>query len=331
MSIKHALNKFIDSTSSIVFLFIVIILLVISCIIGSLMPLETANIYVFNSFWFYGLEFCLCVGIICSWIKQWPFKRDKLGFLLIHSSVLIILCGSLLGHIYAKKGYIELVESQSTNLIMKEDGTTLKMPFRIKLNDFILEKHKQKVDQQIAVLTKHSEDSSSVKFNDIGKITIPGNDISLEILQIEPDFVLDENNEAKSRSSYWDNPAIKIKINDTTGWLFAKRGYHGMAIWRNFFIRYICDVEGGEIKDFKSDLSIIDDEKTVLNKTIEVNKPLVYKGYKFYQYSFDPENLKWTTLQVKTDPGVPIVYGGYIVLIIGIFFNIFFMTGSKRN
>ncbi len=50
-----------------------------------------------------------------------------------------------------------------------------------------------------------------------------------------------------------------------------------------FWIDYY---ENGMIKDYFSNLSIIDNGKTVLNKTIQVNDPLQYKGIWFYQSSY---------------------------------------------
>ncbi|MBD3413979.1 MAG: hypothetical protein GF421_06080, partial [Candidatus Aminicenantes bacterium] len=46
------------------------------------------------------------------------------------------------------------------------------------------------------------------------------------------------------------------------------------------------------IKDWKSTLSVIKQEKTILTKTIEVNHPLSYEGYLFYQsgYGWDWKN-----------------------------------------
>ncbi len=42
----------------------------------------------------------------------------------------------------------------------------------------------------------------------------------------------------------------------------------------------------GGIKDWKSTLSVIENEKPVLNKIVEVNHPLSYKGFVFYQSSY---------------------------------------------
>jgi len=43
----------------------------------------------------------------------------------------------------------------------------------------------------------------------------------------------------------------------------------------------------GQIKDYKSTLAITAHGQSVLKKTIEVNRPLHYGGYHFYQSGFD--------------------------------------------
>lgn len=61
----------------------------------------------------------------------------------------------------------------------------------------------------------------------------------------------------------------------------------------------------GRVKDWKSDLTVVDKGRDVLTKTIEVNHPLNYGGFMFYQsrYGWDWEN---PTLQMvisrKDDP-----------------------------
>ncbi|MFQ6070727.1 MAG: cytochrome c biogenesis protein ResB [Candidatus Aminicenantales bacterium] len=42
----------------------------------------------------------------------------------------------------------------------------------------------------------------------------------------------------------------------------------------------------GAVKDWKSTLTVVEEEKPVRTKTIEVNHPLSYKGYTFYQHSY---------------------------------------------
>lgn len=62
----------------------------------------------------------------------------------------------------------------------------------------------------------------------------------------------------------------------------------------------------GAVKDWKSTLTVIEEGKQVLTKIIEVNHPLSYKGYVFYQSSFGWD-WKNPTLEIWTnknsDPG----------------------------
>lgn len=48
--------------------------------------------------------------------------------------------------------------------------------------------------------------------------------------------------------------------------------------------------DNGQPKEYRSDLTIIDNGKEVLSKAIVVNGPLDYKGYTFYQASYEPRN-----------------------------------------
>lgn len=73
-----------------------------------------------------------------------------------------------------------------------------------------------------------------------------------------------------------------------------------------------------QIKDFKSKLEIIEGDSVVLTKTIEVNDPLIYKGWTIYQADYNPDDLAWSGLYIKKDPGIGIVYTGFILLIAGI-------------
>ncbi|MFH1449145.1 MAG: cytochrome c biogenesis protein ResB [bacterium] len=52
-------------------------------------------------------------------------------------------------------------------------------------------------------------------------------------------------------------------------------------------------------KDYKSTLTIIDEGKDILTKTIEVNHPLVYKGVWFYQTSYGVGEVKGISINVQ--------------------------------
>jgi len=84
------------------------------------------------------------------------------------------------------------------------------------------------------------------------------------------------------------------------------------------------------IKDFYSVLQIIDGDKVAVEKKIEVNDPLRYGGYALYQSSYDRESLRWSGLQVRKDPGVPLVYAGFAVQILGMII-IFYINPLLRK
>ncbi len=84
------------------------------------------------------------------------------------------------------------------------------------------------------------------------------------------------------------------------------------------------------IRDFYSILQIIDGGSMVEEKKIEVNDPLRYKGYSFYQNSYDTEALSWSGLEIKKDPGVPLVYAGFSMQILGMII-IFYINPLVRK
>ena len=85
-----------------------------------------------------------------------------------------------------------------------------------------------------------------------------------------------------------------------------------------------------EIKDYKSILRVVENGKTMVTKTIEVNDALKYKGFVFYQSSYDPEGERYTGLQVTKNPGLIVVYTGFILLCLGIVF-IFYVKPFLRR
>ena len=68
-------------------------------------------------------------------------------------------------------------------------------------------------------------------------------------------------------------------------------------------------------KDYvKNDVILLEGEKQITKKSIEVNHPLHYGGYHFYQNSYDPEKGQYTVLTVHSDSGLNMVYTGYLML-----------------
>ena len=73
------------------------------------------------------------------------------------------------------------------------------------------------------------------------------------------------------------------------------------------------------IKDYKSRLVVTDEGSVLAGKDIEVNDPLYYGGYHFYQNSYDSQQGQYTGLFVKSDAGLQSVYIGFFLLCAGVF------------
>ena len=80
------------------------------------------------------------------------------------------------------------------------------------------------------------------------------------------------------------------------------------------------------VRDYKSTLQVIVKDDVVKEMTIEVNKPLYYGGYHFYQKTFSHDHLgPISGIQVVSARGVWIVFGGYGLIFVGLIMHF----GSK--
>jgi cytochrome c biogenesis protein ResB len=68
---------------------------------------------------------------------------------------------------------------------------------------------------------------------------------------------------------------------------------------------------------YKSRLTVVDGARKI-GKVVSVNNPFSYGGFTFYQFDYDPQNLRYSGLKVVKDPGILIIYIGFVVMLAGI-------------
>lgn len=73
-------------------------------------------------------------------------------------------------------------------------------------------------------------------------------------------------------------------------------------------------------KQYQSKVSILEQGKVVKTGLIEVNQPLVHRGVAIFQtaYNQDEFGFWYSGFQLSKDPGEPLVWGGSILLIVGL-------------
>jgi hypothetical protein len=201
-------------------------------------------------------------------------------------------------------------------------------------DDFTLTSNKMRIiqNQDKAKVIAYFEGDKLIKIVnwEVGKkCEIGGSDYKLRIAKFFPSYSV--RNDVIKKSDTMNNPALRVEIAGPRGkvddWILGQTP----AKWypdNNFALMY--EKFGMEIKDFKSNLRVIDNGKTVLSKTIEVNDPLKYGGYVFYQSSYDPEGGLYSGLQVTKNPGIVVVYSGFIILCVGVVF-IFYVKPFLRR
>ncbi|MBM4053557.1 MAG: cytochrome c biogenesis protein ResB [Planctomycetes bacterium] len=156
------------------------------------------------------------------------------------------------------------------------------------------------------------------------------NSYQLTISNYYPSFNIKKD--VVKKSDQIGTPAINIRIDGPNGklenWLFADSKY---ATWykdNNFAMIY--ESTGESVKHYISDLRIVKNNQTVMEKSIKVNDPLKYDGYAIYQSSYDAEKLSYSGLQIVKDPGIPVVYSGFGALCFGVVF-IFYVKPFLRK
>ena len=79
--------------------------------------------------------------------------------------------------------------------------------------------------------------------------------------------------------------------------------------------------------DYRSTVSVLADGEVVRTADVSMNHILSYRGYRFYQTTYDSDSLG-STLTVSRDPwGTGLVYAGYAAFLLA--FLLFFFTDRK--
>ena len=94
----------------------------------------------------------------------------------------------------------------------------------------------------------------------------------------------------------------------------------------------------GPVREYCSRITILEPGKEPYVKNVRVNHPAYVRGYHIYQMSWGESAdhygrpVTYTVLQFIRDPGLPVVYAGFVILFLGtLWFAIRFFTRSKEG
>lgn len=220
-------------------------------------------------------------------------------------------------------------------LLTDEDPRIFHLPFEIHLKDFRIEYYDP---PRLLVDTADGKSWELKPIETDASFQLDGK-ASLKILNTYKNFKIDMDRGAYDDPHPESNPAVQILITYPDGtehkqYVFENHpGHSGKS--KEFTLRYITQ---SMIKDYFSDLQVIAGGKVVLEKTIEVNHPLYYGGYHFYQSSYDDKAGRYTVLSVTSDSGLVPVFTGFALMCAGAVYHLWlrpiiahFKTAKQRT
>lgn len=265
------------------------------------------------------------------------------GLLLTHLGCLLVLAGSIwgskAGHNLQKKltgldkipeGQMIIFEGLSERNVISGDNNeqTKELPFSIKLKDFRLEHYEpeylliQTRGQQrwrlpIEIGTEYSLGA------DFGTIVVTRRFKNFKITFDGTQRVPIDSPRPGS------NPALEVQITEPDGTVTTKYVFERFPGHIHLEDKLLLSYHR-IISDFISEIQIIKDGKVLAEESLEVNHPLYFGGYHFYQHSYDDQAGQYTVLMVTSDTGLNMVYLGYLMLCVGIFWQ-FWLGSVLRN
>ena len=220
-----------------------------------------------------------------------------------------------------RAGQMTVYEETAGDAVDTEQGDTKTLPFAVRLVDFRMEYYEPglltiRTSPDTAVTIPAKTGSNYTLDGDAGSVTIVRRFEHFKI-------VLQGDKRIAIEDPCSDpNPALELRLTKPDG----------SKATRYAFDRFPGHTRPGDtlefryfrmVRDFISDLEIIKDN-TVLRKSIEVNKPLHFGGYFFYQQSYDDAAGRFSVLRVTNDRGLWIVFLGYGLLCVGAFWHLWF-------
>jgi hypothetical protein len=305
---------------------IAVILLVLLSVYGAFLGAERARAF-FNSLPLAVYWFALIALLVAGFIA---FRRllQIPSLLLMHLGSILVLLGALWGsnggHALAKRifgvdkipeGQMGILEqTQENRVLLADSNSTRALPFFVRLKDLRMEYTRRDTCSSV----RHRPELALPAGQD-NRCRWAGSLAPLPSDAFE-NFKMDlDGRVCRHDVPGGSNPALEVTVEAGKApeeYVFERLPGHGnpkdpLKMSYNRMVR-----------DYVSELEIVQDGRVVAAKNIEVNHPLHYGGYQFYQHSYGEDKLvDYTVLMAVSDSGLDLVYGGYLMLGAGVFWH----------
>jgi hypothetical protein len=295
------------------------------------------------------------------------------GLVAMHVGSILVLVGAMWGsdkgHSVAEKllggkkiphGYMMIPEGAVTDEVADEaTGEPVgRLPFRVGLKDFRIEYYPAKGPWELwfemLVPPGHAPQMGwvQVEWKEGEEVSVGRTALRVRVVKYLPGAraVRDEAGEIAGAAPDAESPTpameVEVAVRDQAfrGWILVLQGEDRASLSLAPIMPKDLSKEAapnlwlvqprGMPKDYFSDLTVLEGGSVAAEKTIEVNDPLGWGGYHFYQYDYDHERGEYTVLSVRSDSGLYAVYAGFVLLVAGTFVRFWFeraRTGWRRR
>ena len=291
----------------------------------------------------------LSINLISFLLKANIWKVNKIGVIIVHIGALVLLAGSAVTAIFSEEGQVIIAEGEETNFIInlyeKEFSVVkdnkLDSLEVINFNQNILKKNNvltyQNIPLDIKILDYYinSELINRQTNNRIYKGEIaekfdimnqkPNKEYEQNKAAIKYEIISDNKNISGIYISRIDNSMQTLAVDGIDYTLYIRRQQTLLPFHiklQNF--EHIKHPGTDTPKSFSSEI-YLKENNTSKRHLIEMNAPLRYKGYTFYQASFSNEGGKeWTVLAAVKNYGRLFPYIASIIMCVGVLIQMIF-------
>lgn len=246
-------------------------------------------------------------------------RWSRLGVYVVHSSVLMLLAGALIGSALGFKANLRLDEGQTADTVF--DAHTrlpIKLPFTVRCNDFQVKFYDtgapDEFKSSLTILENNQE-----RFTEDILVNHPLRYKGINIFQAY--YGATTPDEARFEITDSETGAVEVHTIKNGGVVSLPAGA-GNFIFEGFVPHY--DFNGHDLGE-----AFIGRLDTIDGRNVQIVLPTKFPTFdKMRKSRFTVEVKSWdqayyTGLQVTKDPGVPFVYTGFLLMIIGCWVTFF--------
>ncbi|CAM2938477.1 cytochrome c biogenesis protein CcsA [Helicobacter burdigaliensis] len=330
-SVKNFLNFVIKGFCNFWVTFVLLFIYGSACAVATFVENDygtpSAKALIYNTQWFDLLHLLLVLNLIGVLLLSRAWQRKKYASVLFHSSLVVIFIGAAITRYYGFEGVMHIREGEKSNTIKTQEeflsifiktDKVYRAYFPVNLTPLV----QQHFDKTFEL--PQNKQTLSIKFLEY----TPAEDkMSLERLKVEIAYQNNQEIIEIEKNTMGQGPTL-LMVGD------LKLGLEWGSIDK--VLPFYLELKDFQLDRYAGSMSpssyaseiILEDTTNNIKQPYRIfmNNVLDYGGFRFFQSSYDQDELG-TVLSVNKDPGKIPTYIGYAMLTLGLLWSFFVKNG----